>query len=166
MSKYTSITISYLRDRLEFDPTKGEFRWRSSRYKGRVGMRAEVKSRDGYLSITLNRYPIPAHRIAWVFEHGEWPTGGIDHINGDRIDNRPKNLRVVSQLMNAQNRRLHNPASTSKMLGASWKAKIQRWRAQIRAGGRMIHLGYFDTAEAAHECYVEAKRRLHAGYVE
>ena len=103
-----------------------------------------------------------AHRLAWLYVHGAWPTGQIDHINGDRGDNRISNLRDVTPALNTQNqRRAARSNKSSGLLGVT--ANRGRWLAQISIGGKSRNLGRYATPEEAHAVYVAAKRVLHAG---
>ena len=91
----------------------------------------------------------------------KWPNFDIDHINGDRKDNRIVNLRDATAKINAQNIRKAPVNSSTGYLGVTKKGS--KYRAQISLNGSKKHLGYFDTAEEAHERYVEMKRILHPG---
>lgn len=101
-----------------------------------------------------------AHRVAWAITHGEWPSYEIDHINGDRSDNRINNLREASRMENARNRGA-NINSPSGLKGVSWSKSSGKWRARITAGGPENNLGFFDTAEDAHAAYCVAANKLH-----
>jgi hypothetical protein len=92
---------------------------------------------------------------------GRWPNGVVDHINGDTSDNQWSNLRDVTHSVNCQNQRRAKRSNASGLLGVSFFDG--KPRASISVDGRPIHLGTFDTPEAAHQAYVEAKRKLHAG---
>jgi hypothetical protein len=84
----------------------------------------------------------------------------VDHINGNGLDNRRENLRVVSHSQNMMNSR--KPVSnTSGIKGVSWYAKTKKWKAQIAASGKKMHIGYYCTKEEAAKAYAEASRRLH-----
>ena len=89
-----------------------------------------------------------AHRTAWAIYYGEWPHKTIDHINGNRSDNRIKNLRVVSNSINMRNtkRRSNN---TSGVCGVSFREATNKWQAYIFAKGRQKHLGFFDDLNEA-----------------
>ena len=94
---------------------------------------------------------------------GRWPQKSIDHINGDGSDNRWANLRDVDQKTNAQNLREAHADNKAGLLGVHKGRKYARWKAAIYVDGKTKKLGLFESAEAAHAAYVEAKRLLHAG---
>jgi hypothetical protein len=102
-----------------------------------------------------------AHRLAWLYVHGVWPAGDIDHINGDPLDNRLCNLRLVDRSVNMQNQRRARADSHLGVLGVS--ARGGRFRASIAVRGERFSLGTFDDVHAAQDAYVTAKRRLHEG---
>lgn len=157
------ITANSARSVLSYDPAAGEFRWKQKQGKMRAGALAGSITNDGYVGLGIFKHFYRAHRVAWLMTYGEWPEGAIDHVNGIRTDNRIANLRIASQLINTQNRHAANKGTRSGLIGASWKTKIGRWVAQIRYNGKLHHIGYSETAEAAHAAYVAAKRRLHVG---
>jgi hypothetical protein len=116
---------------------------------------------SGYLVVTVDGMRLLAHRIAFAMSHGEWPHGQIDHIDGNRTNNRLSNLRDVTPGENNQNQRRARGNSTSGFLGVS--RQRQRWKAEIKLDGRRYCLGTYDTPEEAHEAYLTAKRDLHPG---
>lgn len=73
----------------------------------------------------------------------------VDHINGNKLDNRRSNLRVCSQVENQQNRHVINKNNTSGVKGVSWFKPHQKWCAEIWVRGKKICLGYFDDKDAA-----------------
>jgi hypothetical protein len=152
-----------------YDPATGLFLYASGkRSRGRfsVSMTSGVGSlkKDGYVHIFFDGKQRTAHRLAWLYMTGEWPRNSIDHINGRRDDNRWCNLRDVSQQVNAENLRSARKGKTScQLLGVYYYKASDRWTAQITNKGRPMYLGCFETPEAAHEAYVNAKRRLHDG---
>lgn len=87
----------------------------------------------------------------------------VDHINGDALDNRRCNLRLVTQAENMRNQRLRSD-STSGLKGAHWNKAAKRWSSEIRTKERRIFLGLFDTAEAAHQAYCQASAELHGEF--
>ena len=102
----------------------------------------------GYRAGSLRNKKYLAHRIVWVHAHGDWPKGEIDHVNGDKTDNRIKNLRDVSSSENKKNVRLIS-TNSSGHVGVYWTARERRWVAQIVHLGRNRCLGYYRTIEDA-----------------
>ena len=106
---------------------------------------------------------VRAHRAIWAIVHGHWPKGFIDHINGDRSDNRIENLRDVDRTANNRNaRRAKN--NRSGITGVSWSRGKRKWSAMIWANSRPIALGRFDCIAHAIKARREAEVRL--GYHE
>lgn len=135
--------------------------------KGALPGKGIVEAGNGYIRIFLCGRYYPAHHIAWLLCHGCFPSLQIDHINGDRADNRSSNLREVTAVENSQNQRRPHSTSSTGLLGASPIRQTgmvsERWRAQIKVNGRSIHLGSFGSPADAHQAYINAKRRLHPG---
>lgn len=169
-----SLTAAELRSLLGYDPETGLFHWLADRRSGqghrivhaRAGDTAgNVNSGDGYRYIGIGKNLYPAHRLAWLFVTGAWPSGEIDHRNCARDDNRFKNLRDVPRLINAQNRRRARKDSRSGLAGAFKAPKGCKlpFVSAIRVNGKQTYLGQFPTAEAAHQAYLSAKREMHEG---
>ena len=96
------------------------------------------------------------HRICWLLAHGEIDNNlDIDHINGNRNDNRICNLRLVTTRENTQNRIEHRDG---RLCGCYWNKQNEKWKAQIHINGKHKYLGYFSTEQEAHEAYNRAVR--------
>lgn len=160
MSKLTS---GRLREVLSYDADLGFFTWRvKSSRRVKIGDIAGCHGSSGYYQIRIDRRTYLAHRLAWLYVHGCWPSSQIDHINGNKADNRLVNLREATIGENMQNfRSARSDNKSCGLLGASFHKPTGRWRAQIQVNGRVLHLGRFDTAEEAHVAYLAAKRELH-----
>lgn len=118
----------------------------------------------GYLMVTLpGGRRFSAHRLVWLWVYGEWPKHNIDHINGNRSDNRIENLRDVTGSVNNENRRSADITNKSRILGASWIEKRKRYQVTIQSHGKDYYLGLFKDPEDARNAYIEAKRMLHVG---
>ena len=111
--------------------------------------------RDGYLKIKHKNKMYQAHRLAWFLFYGEWPLHEIDHINGDRTDNRIVNLRDVPCRTNLQNMGIHR---NGHFPGVSQVG--QKWRASIQIGENQTHLGMFNSQEEAYRAYLAASDSL------
>lgn len=159
----TQLTADRLRQVLSYATDTGDFIWLEGgrgRYK-RAGALAGRLSKHGYRIICVDGTTCMAHRLAWLYVHGEWPAHEIDHINGVRTDNRITNLRDVSRAINAQNIRAARSDSKSGLLGVS--AGNGGFVAAVQLNGRQHYLGTFQTPEEAQAVYLGAKRRLHEG---
>ena len=152
------LTVQRLKEVLHYDADTGLFTRFAGR--GRWKERAGTINR-GYLTIIVDQKRYRAHRLAWLYVHGEWPNDEIDHINGERADNRISNLRVATRTQNLHNISKANRNSKSGLRGTMWISSTNKWRAAIVVEGKFKHLGMFDEAEQAHAVYVEAKRILH-----
>jgi hypothetical protein len=147
------LTLERAQQVLSYDAESGLIRRNGKVVGGRMTL--------GYLQFSVDGEHQYAHRVAWLLMTGRWPTGQIDHINGDRSDNRRCNLRDVDQSTNMQNMRSAPAGAKSGVLGAS--PSYGRYRACISVDGKFVHIGRFDTAEEAHAAYVSAKRKYHGG---
>lgn len=159
-----NLTAERVRELLSYDPATGQFHWKQ-RMSQRVhaGARAGSVSKRGYRSIKVEGKMRRACRLAWLMVHGEWPRHEIDHVNGDRGDDRIENLRDVTHQVNTQN--LKGAKATNRSTGLLGVSKGRRGRPQalIRINGETVSLGHFDSAELAHQAYVQAKRAVHPG---
>lgn len=154
--------VHELRQLLHYCEATGVFTWRVSRKRVRAGDTTGVRlNSHGYKRIKIDGVLYLAHRLAWLYVHGAWPSEQIDHINGDRADNRISNLRLANNRQNQQNQKLRiNNASGFK--GASWNARRRKWIAQISVEGRKTYLGAFETAHEAHAAYAaKAAAKFH-----
>lgn len=150
-----SVTGEKARELLDYDPETGRLSW-----KGKSAQAGTLHIK-GYWQVSILGRFYKAHRLAWLYVHGEWPNGDIDHLDGNRANNRISNLRDVTNAQNQQNRRRANKNSKSGILGASWDENRGLWQAHITLDRKKIHIGRFSTAEEAHAAYVAAKNKLH-----
>jgi len=145
--------------KLQYDQETGIFTWKHDGTRGvKAGHVAGYKMQNGYIMLSVAGKKILAHRVAWLFAHGEFPNGNIDHINRDKSDNKIANLRLATFEQNAQNR-LKNSKNTSGFKGVSWHKRDERWQAAITVKGKVLHLGYYKTPEDAYLAYVEASKK-------
>jgi hypothetical protein len=156
-----SIPVDRLRELFFYDPATGILTRRISISNGLAGSPAGTSNKTGHMTVGVDRKLVYVHRIAWAMQTGAWPVGEIDHIDGNPRNNRLANLRDVDRATNMQNRRTADRDSGTGLLVA-FRAGT-RFEAKIMANGVLHRLGTFGTAAEAHEAYLVAKRRLHAG---
>lgn len=145
-----------------YDPETGVITRLETRGGQRAGSKVGTVRKDGYLSTKFLHREVLAHRLAWILHYQEFPGSEIDHVNGDRSDNRIANLRLACRQTNNQNRR---KAHSNNELGVLGVRQVREgvFVARIRVSKKAIHLGHFSSAELASEAYLEAKRALHKG---
>lgn len=122
----------------------------------------------GYLAVKLwhkgKERKFRLHQLVWLYVHGRWPDPMLDHINGDKTDNRLENLREVTNKQNSENRGLYQTRSglpRSGCKGVHWVQLSGKWRASIGHNGKTIYLGLFDDPAKASEAYKKAAQSLH-----
>ncbi len=172
MAKFVELPdLEYLRQALDYNPATGKFTWLTrpveqfasaqaanscnSRTAGKEAFTAFAET-HGYVG-RIGGQQYVAHRIAFYMGTGQRPEGEIDHINGDRRDNRLANLRSVSHAINARNR-ARNRNSKHPAHGVYHRGS--RWVAQIKVDGRPLTIGSFLTCEEAMAARVGAERVL------
>lgn len=102
----------------------------------------------GYRSGAVNDLLLLAHRVIWAIHYSKWPDDDVDHIDGDKLNNRIANLRDVPQAVNTRNA-VGKSNNTSGVTGVSWRPDRGKWRARVMVNYREISLGHFDTLEEA-----------------
>jgi len=140
----------------EYDSTNGSFTWKNRKGPNArivLGSTAGHRAKDGYIHIRVCSRLFLAHRVAWALCYGEWPRGMIDHINGERDNNRINNLRVVSPRENSHNMRIHREGA---IVGAFYDKTRKLWRSAIVVNGKTVDLGRYKTQEEAHTTHVKA----------
>lgn len=153
-----------LKEVLRYVKRSGLFYWRVSFNNGvSVGDVAGVLNSKGYVLIGVDGKLYRAHRLAWLYVMGEWPSGLLDHRNCCKSDNRWTNLREATERLNRENLRSACGHSRTGLLGVTPSPTPGRWVAQIKSHRRSVYLGSFSSPEQAHWAYVKAKRSLHAG---
>jgi len=151
--------IEWLREQLAYDPETGKFKWKVTKPQRSdpIGCRRKT---TGYLTIGV-KYEGEAHRLfasrlAFALMEGRWPNI-MDHINGDKSDDRWCNLREVTNAENMRNRP-KNKNNKSGVTGVRWYKGSMKWRAEIRVEGKSLYLGSYDTKEEAIAARKEAEK--------
>jgi hypothetical protein len=153
------VDLDTLKQCLHYNKTTGAWTWLVYR-----NSRAGPGCRAGTFDDTSNCIKIGlfgvrylAHRLAWFYVTGEWPEQVIDHWDCDGFNNAWTNLRPATMTQNQGNRRLNCNSSTG-LKGVSLNSDSEGYRARISYKGKSYFLGHFETAEEAHEAYMDAAR--------
>lgn len=169
------ITPNYLRECMDYDPQAGVLTWKirppfhfsdgtkaaehqaaiwNAKYAGKEAFLGI--GNHGYRTSSVGGKRFTGHRVAWAIHYGEWPEGEIDHINGNRCDNRIANLRDVSRRENAKNL----ATKSGRVRGVYWYPPTSRWAVKIQSDGVQRHIGYFINKNDAIAARQDAERRL------
>ena len=148
MSKNDLPSPEYLRQRLSYDTETGGLMWLenlnfSKRWNSRYpGTDAGTINPRGYFRVSINDHVYQAHRIIWAIHYEEWACNEIDHIDGNKLNNKIDNLRCVSRVENSRNVSIpkHN---TSGVMGVSWHKQRKKWTVRIKRDGVYHYLGLF-----------------------
>lgn len=141
-----------LKEMLEYSPETGVFTWKKSSGRVKAGAKAGWTTHNGYLKIAIDKVEYTAHRLAWFYTYNKWPTEDLDHINGERQNNKLSNLREATRSQNLQNKG-KQCNNTSGFIGVSYNKSRGKWDARLKVCGKQICLGLFETAEEASKAY-------------
>lgn len=156
-----TLTAEKLRKELGYDSETGVFIRLKDRPRSPAGSPCgTLRKDDGYIDIRVDWVRYKAHRLAWLYVYGEWPPEQLDHINGNRADNRICNLRPCTSAENSQNR-VASKKNKTGYPGVFWNPSHGKYQAAISVRGNNKHLGMFDSPAAAHAAYVAAKAEYH-----
>ena len=157
----TSITQEDLREFLSYDPDTGVFtRIKVSGGKSAVGTIAGTPHIRGYVAICVKGRKFLAHRLAWLYVFGVWPSRGLDHINRNKADNRISNLREASQSENMQNKGMSkSKANPGLPIGITMNGVS--YMVRVGCNGVRRYVGSFKTLREAVDARIEAKEEIH-----
>jgi hypothetical protein len=150
------LDVEALAELVTCDPLTGSLFWTDKAGPKRpAGKRAFDTPMEGYRYGKIGKQSLMAHRVVWLLCTGEWPDV-IDHINGNRSDNRFENLRSVSTGVNARN--ASKPSNnTTGCTGVSREKRNGKWKAYVTVNGKTVWLGCNHLSQEA-ACLV---RRTH-----
>ena len=154
------LTAKYVRSILTYSKKTGIFKWKHRSVRGfrSAGKIAGCADTSGHIQIKINGISYLAHRLAWLYVKGRWPSKQIDHENVTAADNRWQNLRRATHNDNTRNIGIpkHN---TSGIKGVRLRSDSKKWNASIRVNRRLIALGCFGNKEEAHAAYCAAAKK-------
>lgn len=151
-------SLEEFKEYLKYDKDTGEFTWiKKNGYKMEINCKAGGINSRGYLVIAFKNRRYSVHRLVWFFEKGIWPKKIIDHINGNKLDNRIVNLREVTARQNNLNQKRHR---AGKLVGAHFNVVSGKWSSSIAIDGKSIFLGNYDSELKAHNAYMKKLKVL------
>lgn len=143
-----------------FDYVDGQLIWKKTRSMAKAGFPAGWIEKNGYVSTNLNGTRYRVHRLIFMFFNGYCPEF-IDHIDGNKINNRIENLRSATSYENSCNRKA-NKKNKLNVKGVCMERG--KYKANIKKFGKTRHLGYFDSLEDAKNAYIVASKEIHGEY--
>lgn len=156
------LTHDRLKECLDYEPVSGLFYWRErpdihTCVNNRdVGSIAGRTTGDCYVTIGIDYEQYSAHRLAFFYMTGSWPVNLIDHIDGDKSNNRWDNLREVTHQQNSFNSNL-SKANSSGHKGICWDKKNRKWLVSIMVDRKSKFLGRFVDLQEAIKIRKEAE---------
>lgn len=155
------VSVGRLRQLFDYNAETGVFLWKvATSSKSPVGSVAGVVNGAGYRVLSVDGKKYLAHRLAWLYVHGVWPKGDIDHINRDKLDNRLINLREATRTQNNVNSKVRSD-NTSGYRGVTWHRGSQKWRVTVHLNKKQYQVGMFESLEEAVEAQKAAQSKLH-----
>ena len=156
----SGLTQEYLLTILRYDPESGTLYWIKPNPLWRAGKPGQVAGclhkSTGYWVLKINGVDYRAHRVIWVMFYGVWPLGEVDHEDGDKINNKIKNLRPATHLQNTANKKRRVERLYPKGVN---QLPSGRYRAKICLDYKQISLGIFDTPEEASAAYLAGAKK-------
>lgn len=155
--------VSELKERFEIAGDGVTLIWKNPQQKRMIGRPVGVTiTEKGYARIMWGKRPLFLHRVLWKMRTGFDPKGQIDHINGNKLDNRSENLRDASH---AENQRNASPRGGKSKFKGVYEAKCKnKWGARIKVNGKTIHLGTYKNEIEAAMAYDEKAKELHGAF--
>lgn len=156
--RFNMITQNYIQTVFRYND--GHLYWLGNRRGAPKNKPVGSKVGENYLGCMLDGKHYLLHRLIYLYIHGYMPKF-VDHINGNKTDNRIENLRDVTASGNQQNMRQAYVTNKSNLLGAFYSTQTKKWFSRICVNNKKLWLGTFDSPEKAHQAYIKAKRELH-----
>ena len=142
-----------------FEYRDGSLYWKVTRPHVYIGKEAGCIGDRGYSRIVINNKMYRTHRIIFLMHHGYLPTE-IDHIDGDKLNNKIENLRSATRSQNLLNKKISSK-NTSGVKGVSWSKDRNKWEVQMYVNGTKKFVGRFDDLEVAKAMAISFREKHH-----
>lgn len=157
------ISLEELKSVLDYDADAGIFKWKIRPRQRACSNIAGSVNPYGYIQICIKQKIYRAHRLAWFYFYGKWPDQEVDHINGNKDDNRICNLRLADKQKNQANSKMRSGNLTGfKGVFTLQDNRKKKYCSRITVDHKTIWLGNFYTPEEAHAAYCNAAN-MHFG---
>jgi hypothetical protein len=156
------ITKELLCALFEYQPDGRLLRRITSNPRAKAGTYSGSVGKGGYLRTQVAGKLYFNHRLVWLMHRGSWPKN-LDHINGNKLDNRIENLRECTQTQNMQNCP-NKKSNTTSVKGVGWRPSRGKFRARIVVNGKEICVGHFLELEEAAKAVQEARTKYHGEF--
>jgi hypothetical protein len=150
------ISQSELKELLSYDNQTGIFARKNGKIVG-------WNDKFGYLKVEIKEKSYFLHRLAWLYEYGFFPDSHIDHVNGERSDNRICNLRLASRSQNLCNV-ARTKRNTSGIKNVSFHKESKKWRVVVSVNGKNKSFGLYHDIELAELVASEARNKYHGEF--
>ena len=121
-----------------------------------------VHKASGYIHVKINTKAFKAHRLVFLYHYGYLPEC-VDHIDGDKANNRIENLRAATKEENCQNQKVRS-TNKSGCKGVKWNNISKKWQVGICKNYKNIHLGIYEDLELASLVAIEATELIHGRF--
>jgi hypothetical protein len=146
-----------------FEYKEGILYWKNPTSRSvKIGNEVGCKNSNGYRLASIKGKYIQTHRAIFLMHYGYLPEY-VDHIDGNKSNNKVENLRAVTKAQNAWNSKLPS-TNKSGIRGVSWNKQTNKWRVAINVNGRAIHLGRFSDIKDAQKVIESARIQYHGQY--
>jgi hypothetical protein len=159
----SDLSLSLVLEMLEYQPETGALLQRKARPKVKVGSLAGVVTPYGYRYIQLQGRKYAAHRLIWYIEHGSFPPHDIDHIDGNKLNNKITNLREATRKQNCENKGAQKNNKLG-IRGVSYNQRLRKYVAQIQHNGINQYIGLYTDPQEASKAYEEVAKSLFTHY--
>jgi len=162
-AKQAFLNQELLKELVDYNPDTGVFAWKKIRRGVSCNKKVGTVKPNGYIVVLINRKLYRLHRLAWLYMTGKWPDNEIDHINGNRADNRFCNIRQATKAENNWNKKVRKD-STTGIKNVLYYPNYQTYYVKITANNVSHSFGPFKTKDEAASVAKEKRIEIHKNF--
>ena len=145
-----------------FEYKDGKLYWKVNKGRVKIGDKTGSLHHSGYLFIQINSKTYLAHRVIFLYHHGFLPQY-IDHIDGNKSNNKIENLREATRHQNSFNTKLYK-TNTSGIKGVNWSKSAKKWEVRVQINNKRKCFGIYENNELAELVAIEARNKYHGNF--